>query len=79
MHVDLFPFYSRRGVMTKNTWFDDHPQDKEFNETFLKPLDKLLFLDLYVNVPNNARKFLEFKFGKSWMQPEYSGNLVKYP
>ena len=20
LHVDLFPFYSRRGVMTKNTW-----------------------------------------------------------
>lgn len=79
LHVDLFPFYSRRGVMTKNTWFDDHPQDREFNETFLKPMEKMLFLDLYVNVPNNPRKFLEFKFGKGVIErPEYPNpDLVK--
>ena len=44
-------------------------------------MEKMVFLDLYVNVPNNARKFLEFKFGPGVIeQPKYPNEeLVKFP
>ncbi|CAH0392515.1 unnamed protein product [Bemisia tabaci] len=63
MHVDIFPFYSKNGTMTKNSWFKSHVQDKEFPETFLKPLASIPFLGEVVSAPNNIREFLAFKFG----------------
>jgi len=64
LHVDIFPFHSQNGTMTKNTWFKSHRQDTEFPESFLKPLEKISFVGVDVSVPNNIRSFLEFKFGK---------------
>jgi len=63
LHVDIFPFYSRNGTMTKNTWFKSHQQDTEFPESFLQPLEQIRFIGVNVSVPNNVRAFLEFKFG----------------
>ena len=63
LHVDIFPFYSRNGTMTKDTWFKFHRQDTEFPESFLQPLEKIHFIDVNVSVPNNVRAFLDFKFG----------------
>ncbi|RWS22395.1 fukutin-related protein-like protein [Leptotrombidium deliense] len=72
LHVDIFPFFSRNGTMTKKTWFANHPQDMEFPETYLKPLSKLQFVGWNANVPNNHIKFLEMKFGAGVIDnPQY--------
>lgn len=64
IHVDLFPFHSLNGTMTKNTWFASHRQDCPFPEHYLKPMNRASFIGVTVSVPNNMRDFLEFKFGK---------------
>jgi len=63
LHVDIFPFYTRNGTMTKDTWFKSHRQDTEFPESFIDPLGRISFVGVNVSVPNNVRRFLEFKFG----------------
>lgn len=77
LHVDLWPFYSRRGVMTKDTWLG-HRQDVEFPERFLQPRVPMEFAGLTAMAPNNAREFLEFKFGPGAIEnPEYPNPSVK--
>ena len=72
LHVDIFPFYSRNGIMTKDTWLSTHRQDREFPEHFLKPLTKLNFVGMQVAAPNNWTEFLEYKFGKGVISnPKY--------
>ncbi|XP_012888031.1 PREDICTED: fukutin-related protein [Dipodomys ordii] len=71
LHVDLWPFYPRHGVMTKDTWLD-HRQDVEFPEHFLQPLVPLPFAGFVAQAPNNYRRFLELKFGPGVIEnPEY--------
>ncbi|KAL6080794.1 hypothetical protein STEG23_031730 [Scotinomys teguina] len=71
LHVDLWPFYPRNGVMTKDTWLD-HRQDVEFPEHFLQPLISLPFAGFMAQAPNNYRRFLELKFGPGVIEnPEY--------
>lgn len=71
LHVDLWPFYPRNGVMTKDTWLD-HRQDTEFPEHFLQPLVPLAFAGFVAQAPNNYRRFLELKFGPGVIEnPEY--------
>lgn len=64
VHVDIFPFYSKNGNMTKDTWFRDHRQDMPFPEHYLKPLSTIHFIGVQVSAPNNWKDFLELKFGK---------------
>ncbi|KAL4227305.1 hypothetical protein ACF0H5_012751 [Mactra antiquata] len=72
LHVDIFPFYSKNGIMTKNTWFKTHKQDTEFPESFLKPLTRIKFAGMEVSAPNHVRDFLEYKFGKGVIEsPKY--------
>jgi hypothetical protein len=63
IHVDIFPFYSQNGTMTKDYWFPSHPQDRPFPESFIIPLKKMPFIGIQTFVPNNPREFLEYKFG----------------
>ncbi|GAV03214.1 hypothetical protein RvY_13673 [Ramazzottius varieornatus] len=77
MHVDIFPFYSNDSTMTKDYWFATHPQDKEFPERFLLPLETVSFMGLTVSSPNNVREFLELKFGKGCIEnPKFPHDLV---
>ncbi|NXK56328.1 FKRP protein, partial [Chauna torquata] len=77
LHVDLWPFYARAGVMTKDTWLG-HPQDVEFPEHFLRPRVPLPFAGFTAMAPNNARAFLELKFGPGAIEnPEYPNPAVK--
>ncbi len=39
--ADIFPFYEKNGIMTKDTWFKTHRQDTEFPEHYLKPLERI--------------------------------------
>ncbi|XP_046999678.1 fukutin-related protein [Schistocerca americana] len=80
LHVDIFPFYSKNGTMTKDTWFPTHKQDREFPEHFLKPLSTIEFIGRKVSAPNNIRDFLELKFGKGAVEnPEYPDpNRLKF-
>ncbi|XP_077989461.1 ribitol 5-phosphate transferase FKRP-like [Glandiceps talaboti] len=72
MHVDIFPFYEKDGIMTKDSWIKTHRQDTEFPEHYLKPLDKIEFIGMQVSVPNNYREFLELKFGEGVIEnPQY--------
>lgn len=72
LHVDIFPFYEKNGVMTKDTWFKSHRQDMEFPAHFLKPLKRMPFIGIMALVPNNYEKFLELKFGKGVIDnPQY--------
>lgn len=72
LHVDIFPFYSRNGTMTKDTWFKTHQQDREFPEHYLKPLSTIEFVGRMVSAPNNIHDFLELKFGVGVVEnPEY--------
>lgn len=63
MHIDIFPFVSVNGTMTKETWFEDHPQDMPFPEHYLTPLTNISFIGMTASAPNNIRAFLELKFG----------------
>ncbi|NXT79913.1 FKRP protein, partial [Zapornia atra] len=56
LHVDLWPFYPRGGVMTKDTWLG-HPQDVEFPESFLRPRVPLAFAGFTAMAPNRPRRF----------------------
>ncbi|XP_051845273.1 ribitol 5-phosphate transferase FKRP [Antechinus flavipes] len=77
LHVDLWPFYPRNGVMTKDTWLD-HRQDVEFPEHFLHPLVPLQFAGFLAQAPNNYRRFLELKFGPGAIEnPEYPNPALK--
>ncbi|XP_013401515.1 fukutin-related protein [Lingula anatina] len=72
LHIDIFPFYPKNGIMTKDTWFASHRQDTEFPEHFLKPLTKILFAGINASAPNNVKDFLELKFGKGVIEnPRY--------
>ncbi|GFN90761.1 fukutin-related protein [Plakobranchus ocellatus] len=77
LHVDIYPFYQKDGIMTKNTWFLTHRQDVEFPETYLKPFTKINFTGIMVSAPNNVRKFLEFKFGEGVIENPRYPNLQK--
>ena len=72
LHVDLFPFYERNGIMTKNTWFKSHRQDREFPARYLQPLEWLPFAGIIASVPNHYKDFLELKFGSGVIEnPQY--------
>lgn len=72
LHVDIFPFFEKDGVMTKKTWFETHRQDREFPAHYLKPLETIDFIGIKASAPNNVRDFLEFKFGKGVIEnPQY--------
>ncbi|CAM9878680.1 ribitol 5-phosphate transferase FKRP [Lampetra fluviatilis] len=72
LHVDLWPFHSSSGTMTKLTWMQGHPQDREFPEHFLQPLERMQFAGILAYAPNNHRRFLELKFGPGVIEnPEY--------
>lgn len=64
LHVDIFPFFPREGIMTKRTWLKNHRQDTEFPEHYLRPLTTINFIGMIVSAPNNIREFLELKFGE---------------
>ncbi|NWU30542.1 FKRP protein, partial [Dyaphorophyia castanea] len=78
LHVDLWPFYARPGgVMTKDTWLG-HRQDVEFPERFLVPLVPVAFAGVTAKAPNDARAFLELKFGPGAVErPEYPNPEVR--
>lgn len=77
LHVDLWPFYSRNGVMTKDTW-TDHKQDVEFPEHFLQPLVPTPFAGITAFGPNNHKAFLELKFGEGVIEnPQYPNPAKK--
>lgn len=76
LHVDLWPFFPRAGVMTKDTWLG-HPQDVEFPERFLLPTVPLPFAGFTAMGPNNPRQFLELKFGPGAVEePQYPNPAV---
>ena len=77
LHVDIYPFYPKGGVMTKDTWFATHRQDIEFPEKFLKPLTKINFTGIMVSAPNNVKRFLEYKFGEGVIENPRYPNLKK--
>jgi len=64
LHLDIFPFFPREGIMTKRTWFKTHRQDVEFPEHYLRPLTTIRFIGMEAAAPNNIREFLELKFGE---------------
>ncbi|XP_003228089.1 ribitol 5-phosphate transferase FKRP [Anolis carolinensis] len=77
LHVDLWPFYPKNGLMTKDTWMD-HRQDIEFPEHFLKPLVPVPFAGFLALAPNDLRGFLELKFGEGAIEkPEYPNPAMK--
>ncbi|XP_076138923.1 ribitol 5-phosphate transferase FKRP [Alosa pseudoharengus] len=77
LHVDLWPFYARNGVMTKDTW-TEHKQDVEFPEHFLQPLVPMPFAGVTAYAPNNHRAFLELKFGQGVIEnPQYPNPAKK--
>lgn len=81
LHVDIFPFFSRKGIMTKKTWFKSHRQDKEFPEHYLRPLTTIRFVGVEASAPNNINEFLELKFGEGVIaNPQYPNpKLLKFP
>lgn len=77
LHVDLWPFYPRNGIMTKDTW-TEHKQDVEFPEHFLQPLVPMSFAGVTAYGPNNPRAFLELKFGEGVIEnPQYPNPAKK--
>lgn len=77
LHVDIFPFYSRDGIMTKDIWIKNHPQDVEFPEHYLRPLTTIGFVGMEASAPNNIREFLELKFGEGVIEtPKYPDPML---
>ncbi|XP_053329348.1 ribitol 5-phosphate transferase FKRP [Spea bombifrons] len=76
LHVDLWPFYPRDGVMTRDSW-TGHPQDVEFPESFLQPLQTIAFAGGTAQAPNRHLELLRMKFGeKSIEEPEYPNSAL---
>ncbi|EDQ87221.1 uncharacterized protein MONBRDRAFT_27401 [Monosiga brevicollis MX1] len=59
--VDLC--WQMRQARDSNTWIASHQQDMEFPARFVHRLERLPFVGVEANVPNNYREFLELKFG----------------
>ncbi|KAJ8933165.1 hypothetical protein NQ314_014172 [Rhamnusium bicolor] len=80
IHVNLFPFYSKNGTVTKDSWFTNH-KNMEFPDNFLHPMSSIDFIGRSVPSPNNIRDFLELKFGKGSIEnPEYPDpSKLKFP
>ncbi|XP_057656196.1 ribitol 5-phosphate transferase FKRP isoform X1 [Diorhabda carinulata] len=78
--VNLFPFYSKNGTMSKDSWYTSH-KNMEFPEHFLHPMSSIDFIGRTVPSPNNIRDFLELKFGKGSIEtPEYPNpRKLKFP
>eukprot|EP00045_Choanoeca_perplexa_P008745 m.82153 g.82153 ORF g.82153 m.82153 type:complete len:530 (+) comp14603_c0_seq1:123-1712(+) len=64
VHVDLFPFYEKDGMMTKDTWMETHQQDMAFPAHYVKHFERIPFVGTMANAPSDARGFAELKFGK---------------
>ncbi|XP_002734292.1 ribitol 5-phosphate transferase FKRP-like [Saccoglossus kowalevskii] len=80
VHVDVYPFYSKNGIMTKDTWMKSHRQDTEFPEHFLQPLTRIEFAGLQASAPNHVKEFLEFKFGSGVIEnPQYPDPKILVP
>ena len=73
LHVDIFPFHSKNGMMARlGAWNTGHRQDVDFPEHFLKPFSSVMFVGVTATAPNNVRDFLEFKFGMGVVEnPQY--------
>ncbi|XP_030760189.1 fukutin-related protein [Sitophilus oryzae] len=80
INVNLFPFYSKNGTMTKDSWFTSH-KNMEFTDSFLHPMSSIDFVGRSVPSPNNIRDFLELKYGKGCIEnPEYPDpNKLRFP
>ncbi|GAB6032408.1 hypothetical protein CHUAL_011045 [Chamberlinius hualienensis] len=80
LHVDIYPFHPKNGIMTKNTWMKNHRQDMEFPEHYLRPLSTIPFVGLQASAPNNIREFLELKFSEGVLEKyEYPNpKLISY-
>ena len=74
LHVDLFPFYSHNGIMTKDTWVKGHRQDMEFPESFLQPLAKVQFAGMECSAPNNAK---EFSGAQIWSRSHWQASFSR--
>ena len=81
LHVDVFPFTPKRGVMTRGgAWTTDHRQDIDFPEHFLRPLASVNFAGVLASAPNNVRDFLELKFGAGVIEsPQYPNPDILLP
>lgn len=76
IYVNLFPFYSKNGTMTRDSWFTSH-KNMEFPDRFLHPMSSIQFIGSQVPTPNNIRDFLELKFGKGAIEnPQYSNPYI---
>lgn len=79
IHVNLLPFYSKNGSMTKDSWFTNH-RNMEFPDHFLHPMSSIEFIGRHVPSPNNIRDFLEMKFGKGSIEnPRYPDPSIRFP
>lgn len=81
LHVDVFPFTPKRGLMTRGgAWATGHRQDVDFPEHFLRPLASVNFAGVLASAPNNVRDFLELKFGTGVIEnPQYPNPDVLLP
>lgn len=78
-YIQIFPFYSKNGIMTKDFWFKNHKQDIEFPEHFLNPLSYIQFAGRNVSAPNHVREFIELKFGHGSIEnPSYPNGVPVY-
>ncbi|KYM96978.1 Fukutin-related protein [Cyphomyrmex costatus] len=74
LHVNLLPFYTRNGSMTKDAWF---LKNQDFPEHFLHPMSSIEFAGRQVPCPNNIRDFLELKYFKGVIEnPELPGKFI---
>lgn len=73
LHVDIFPFQVRDGMMVRGgAWNTGHKQDIDFPEHYLRPLSNIMFIGVTAAAPNNVRDFLEMKFGLGVIEnPQY--------
>ncbi|CAB0028125.1 unnamed protein product [Trichogramma brassicae] len=70
LHVNILPFYSKNGTMTRDAWF---LKVRDFSEHFLHPMSSIDFIGRQVPSPNNIRDFLELKFYRGVIEnPELS-------
>ncbi|XP_076067992.1 ribitol 5-phosphate transferase FKRP isoform X1 [Oratosquilla oratoria] len=77
LHVDIFPFTPRDGLMTRGQWPNAHKQDQDFPEHFLRPISTISFAGVMAAAPNNVRDFLELKFGVGVVEnPQYPNPAV---
>jgi len=76
--LDLFVYYKGNLSSVNNEVYKYVVWDRNgyHKKEYLEKLDKIIFYGKQINIPKNAKGFLEVKYGKDWETPQKQWNVA---